>query len=190
MRAGCFPKPSGGCRCTEKNAEGKEATVNHDSMADCGEQHAPASIDAKKEVNKELKEKSAGLKENCYPRPGSGCRCVEKAGNGTEVTKQYDTEAECKAKTRRKRDDDRDRSRSQSPSDRSRSQSPSDPVREKAAQNYQAVLNELKDKFRGLKGNETRTNIPSNSLHFRGMLSETQGLSMCHWKRSRRTGSN
>jgi hypothetical protein len=56
----------------------------------------------------------------------------------------YDTEGDCKQQARRKRDN----SRSSSPV----SQNVRDPVREKAAQNYQAVLNELKDKFRGLKG--------------------------------------
>jgi len=144
MRANCFPRASSGCRCNEKNSEGEEVTVNYDSMAECGEQHDPAAIEGKKEVLKELKEKFGGLKENCYPRPGSGCRCVEKAEDGSEQTKMYDTEEECKVKARRKRDD---RSRSQSPT----AQTVRDPVREKAAQNYQAVLNELKDKFRGLK---------------------------------------
>jgi hypothetical protein len=70
---------------------------------------------------------------------------VEKKTDGTEETKLYDTEAECKA-SRKKRDV------AQSESPQPPSQNVRDPVREKAAQNYQAVLNELKDKFRGLKG--------------------------------------
>jgi hypothetical protein len=147
LRENCFPRPSSGCRCTEKNENGEEVTKNYDSMAECGVQHDPAAIEAKKELNKELKETFAGLKENCYPRPGKGCRCVEKQTDGTEQTKLYDTESECKIKSRRKRDVNRDNSRSSSPV----SQNVRDPVREKAQQNYQAVLNELKDKFRGLK---------------------------------------
>lgn len=67
-----------------------------------------------------------------------------KAEDGSEQTVLYDNESDCKVKARRKRD----QSRANSPV----SQNVRDPVREKAAQNYQAVLNELKDKFRGLKG--------------------------------------
>jgi len=143
MRENCFPRPGSGCRCTEKDAEGTEVTKLYDSPADCGVQHDPAAIEAKQELNKEFKEKHGDLKENCYPRPSGGCRCVEKTEDGSEQTKEYDSESECKAERRRKRD----QSRSQSPA----SQNVRDPVREKAAQNYQAVLNELKDKFRGLK---------------------------------------
>ncbi|KAI6175470.1 hypothetical protein M3Y97_00692400 [Aphelenchoides bicaudatus] len=143
LRENCFPKPSGGCRCSEKNSKGEEVTANYDSVSECQDQHDPAAIDAKAALNKQFKDELKGLKENCYPKPSGGCRCVEKAEDGSEQTKLYETEEECKVKSRRKRD----QSRSSSPV----SQNVRDPVREKAAQNYQAVLNELKDKFRGLK---------------------------------------
>jgi hypothetical protein len=55
LRENCFPRPSGGCRCNEKNAQGDEITVNYDSISECGVQHDAAAVEGKKEVDKELK---------------------------------------------------------------------------------------------------------------------------------------
>uniref|UniRef100_A0A914S109 Uncharacterized protein n=1 Tax=Parascaris equorum TaxID=6256 RepID=A0A914S109_PAREQ len=35
FKENCFPKPSGGCRCNEKDADGNEVVARYDSEADC-----------------------------------------------------------------------------------------------------------------------------------------------------------
>lgn len=50
----------------------------------------------KKNLNAEFKEKYGGLKENCFPRPGRGCRCIEKDTDGNEVERRYELESDCK----------------------------------------------------------------------------------------------
>lgn len=35
------------------------------------------------------------MRANCFPRASSGCRCTEKDENGQEITKNYDSPAEC-----------------------------------------------------------------------------------------------
>uniref|UniRef100_A0A915K163 Uncharacterized protein n=1 Tax=Romanomermis culicivorax TaxID=13658 RepID=A0A915K163_ROMCU len=39
---------------------------------------------------KEFKTKFGGLKDNCFPRPNGGCRCVEKGPDNQEKTVMYD----------------------------------------------------------------------------------------------------
>ncbi|CAD5219038.1 unnamed protein product [Bursaphelenchus okinawaensis] len=145
LREGCFPRPGKGCRCTVKDAQGEEVTKNYDTHDECTGPSAEAK-ENKAKLNEEFNKKYGGNKENCFPRPGKGCRCVEKDASGNEQTKLYDNDADCKVEvnTRQKREPQRERS--QSPSQNVR-----DPVREKAQANYQAVVNELKEKFRGLK---------------------------------------
>ncbi|CAD5226661.1 unnamed protein product [Bursaphelenchus xylophilus] len=154
LRDGCFPLPKG-CRCTEKDAQGADIVKKYANIDEC---RGPTAEDKenKAKVNEELEKKFGGLKENCYPRAGNGgkgCRCTAKDSQGNEQTKYYDTDAECKVelvegctetecKIRQKREYQRDRSPSQNVRD---------PVREKAQANYQAVINELKQKFAGLK---------------------------------------
>jgi hypothetical protein len=55
MRANCFPRASSGCRCTEKDENGNEITKNYDSPSECTEQHDTTAIEAKKQVNEQLK---------------------------------------------------------------------------------------------------------------------------------------
>lgn len=50
----------------------------------------------KKALNEEFKEKYGQLKENCFPRPGKGCRCTEKDASGHDKEKLYDSDADCK----------------------------------------------------------------------------------------------
>jgi hypothetical protein len=132
LKQNCFPRPGKGCRCTEKDANGNEVEHKYETDAEC---KVLSPAENKQAMNEEFKEKYGNLKENCFPRPGKGCRCTEKDANGSEVEHKYETDAECKEPIRQKR----------------QSQNVRDPVRERAQQNYAAVVNELKDKFRGLK---------------------------------------
>jgi len=138
FKADCFPKPSGGCSCNERDVNGTEMVAKYDKDEQC---KVPLDVVVNRiHVNEEIKEKFGDFKENCFPKPSGGCRCNERDSNGTEVEKKYDTDVECKvpmATFRMKRNQP--------------SQNVRDPVREKAQQNYQAVLNELNEKFKGLK---------------------------------------
>ena len=35
FKENCFPKPSGGCRCNEKNARGEDTVATYNNDADC-----------------------------------------------------------------------------------------------------------------------------------------------------------
>jgi len=50
----------------------------------------------KKKLNEEFEAKYGGMKDNCFPRPLRGCRCVEKDANGEEIEKRYEADADCK----------------------------------------------------------------------------------------------
>uniref|UniRef100_A0A0M3ICK0 Thyroglobulin type-1 domain-containing protein n=1 Tax=Ascaris lumbricoides TaxID=6252 RepID=A0A0M3ICK0_ASCLU len=144
FKENCFPKPSGGCRCNEKDANGNEVVARYDSEADCKVpllmSVAVHTAENKKKVNEEIKQKFGAFKENCFPRPSGGCSCNEKDAHGKEVVAKYNSDAECKLPARMKR------TAAQRPSQNVR-----DPVREKAQANYAAVVNELNEKFKGLK---------------------------------------
>jgi hypothetical protein len=132
----CFPRGSvNGCKCTIKKTDGAEEVQTFDGDEQCRKPIEVQTAENKQAMNEEFKEKYGNLKQNCFPRPGKGCRCTEKDANGSEVEHKYETDAECKEPIRQKR----------------QSQNVRDPVRERAQQNYAAVVNELKDKFRGLK---------------------------------------
>lgn len=53
------------------------------------------AMENKARLNEEFKQKYGNLKENCFPRPKGGCRCVEKDADGNEVEKKFDSEADC-----------------------------------------------------------------------------------------------
>jgi len=164
FKENCFPKPSGGCSCNEKDAEGNEIVAKYNRDVDC---KIPLDTLVNKiHVNQEINQKYGDFKENCFPKPSGGCNCNEKAVNGTDVVKKYELDEQCKVpvnqRTERSTADvqrpvsatvdpynarDKARPQQQQPA----SQNVRDPVREKAQQNYQAVLNELHEKFKGLK---------------------------------------
>jgi hypothetical protein len=104
-------------------------------------------VENKAKLNEEFRAKYGGLKENCFPRPGKGCRCVEQDANGEDMEKKYESEGDCKVSLRARRDVRRP---SHGDSD-APSQNVRDPVREKAQANYALVIEELKNKFKGLK---------------------------------------
>lgn len=133
----CYPRGSAnGCRCTIEAANGAQAIQTFDNDEQCRKPVEVQTAENKAALNEEFTQKYGGLKENCFPRPGKGCRCTEKDASGNEVERRYEADADCKAPSRQKRQ---------------RDQNVRDPVRERAQQNYAAVVNELKDKFRGLK---------------------------------------
>jgi len=138
FRDNCFPRGSlNGCKCTATDGHGQEEVITFDTDDKCKKPVEIQTAENKKALNDEFKEKYGGLKENCFPRPSKGCRCSEKNATGHEVEKRYDTDADCKVPV--------------STRVRRQNQNVRDPVRERAQQNYAAVINELKDKFRGLK---------------------------------------
>ncbi|KAI1726334.1 Conserved Cysteine/Glycine domain protein [Ditylenchus destructor] len=141
FRENCFPRGSGhGCKCTTTDSNGQEEVITFGTDDKCKKPVEFQTAENKKALNEEFKQKYGGLKENCFPRPGKGCRCNEKDANGQESEKLYESDADCKTLVT-------GRVRRQSGT----SQNVRDPVRERAQQNYAAVINELKDKFKGLK---------------------------------------
>ena len=155
LKDGCFPRGSGkGCSCTFKANDGSEVVNTFESDSECKksvegnfkeinflkQKLSEVQAENKKKLNEEFNEKFGSLKENCFPRPSGGCRCSEKDADGNEVTKNYNTKAECNVPARVKR--------GQVLSSAGRDQNVRDPVREKAQQNYAAVIQELKDKFK------------------------------------------
>jgi len=146
FREDCFPRGSGGCKCTVKDSAGHEEITTFPTDDECKKPVEVQTAENKQKLNEEFKAKYGGLKDNCYPRPGRGCRCVEKNENGEETEKRYETDADCKVPasgTRRRRDLQRQSSGTD--------QNVRDPVREKAQANYALVIEELKNKFKGLK---------------------------------------
>uniref|UniRef100_A0A915B6M0 Uncharacterized protein n=1 Tax=Parascaris univalens TaxID=6257 RepID=A0A915B6M0_PARUN len=136
----CFPRPSGGCSCNMKDASGADSVKSFTADADCKVPIEVHTAENKKKLNEEIKQKFGAFKENCFPRPSGGCNCNEKDAHGKEVVAKYSSDAECKIPARMKR------TTAQRPSQNVR-----DPVRERAQANYAAVVNELNEKFKGLK---------------------------------------
>uniref|UniRef100_A0A158P6Z4 Secreted protein n=1 Tax=Angiostrongylus cantonensis TaxID=6313 RepID=A0A158P6Z4_ANGCA len=121
--------------------------------------YSEQTAEHKTELNEEIKEKFGEFKENCFPKPSGGCKCNEKDVEGNEVVTAYNNVAECRI-SRVTRDvgvavqrqpvntnvyQQKVRGRDYP------SQNVRDPVRERAQENYRAVLNELNMKFKGLK---------------------------------------
>jgi len=133
FRENCFPKATGhGCTC--KVGLNGEETVQFTEDEKCKTPQEIKTAENKKQLNKEFEKKFGSLKENCYPRPKGGCRCAEKDAQGTEVERLYDSEVDCNVSARTRR-----------------AATVRDPVREQAQKNYAAVVDELKNKFKGLK---------------------------------------
>ncbi|TMS38030.1 hypothetical protein L596_004845 [Steinernema carpocapsae] len=145
LKENCFPKPKSGCRCNVRDEAGAEVMKTFEKEEDCREVMDESAKEAKAAVNEEIKQKFGQFKENCFPKPSGGCKCNEKDGNGNEVVATYGSDAECKVSVseRSKRSPQRERP----------SQNVRDPVREQAQRNYAAVINELNEKFKGLKEN-------------------------------------
>lgn len=95
LREGCFPRPKKGCRCVEKDANGNEETKLYDTPEQCQGPSAEAK-EAKAKLNEQFKQKFGNLKENCFPRPKKGCRCVSKDASGNEEIKLFDADSDCK----------------------------------------------------------------------------------------------
>ncbi|PIO63293.1 hypothetical protein TELCIR_15106 [Teladorsagia circumcincta] len=173
----CFPKPSGGCKCNVDLGHGEEV-VEYSADAQCKKSIESQTAEHKKELNEEIKDKFGDFKENCFPKPSGGCKCNEKDAHGNEVVTAYNNAEECKV-SRVKRDvgvaTQRQPSSVHQTHQKARardqpSQNVRDPVRlsiyrlidllhlsklygfrERAQANYAAVLDELHNKFKGLK---------------------------------------
>ncbi|KAM3725973.1 Thioredoxin AMT13 [Dirofilaria immitis] len=140
LQENCFPRPSGGCACTVRQRNGVETVENYDSDEQCKSQVAVQTMYNKKQLNEEIKDRYGNYKEDCFPMPSGGCKCTEKDAAGKKVVRKYDDETHCKISRKNKR----------TTNERS-SQNVRDPVRERAQANYRAVINELNEKFKGLK---------------------------------------
>ncbi|CAI4223851.1 unnamed protein product [Auanema sp. JU1783] len=161
FKENCFPKPSGGCKCNVDEGQG-ETVREYSEDADCKVSLEAQTANNKKELNQEIKEKFGNFKENCFPKPSGGCKCTEKDSNGNEVVLTYNSAEQCSVRSKREVNVgndrtinsqvqyDKTRARSQSP-DNLPSQNVRDPVRERAQANYRAVVEELNNKFKGLK---------------------------------------
>jgi len=166
FKENCFPKPSGGCKCNVDLGQG-ETVMEFSDAKDCRKSIEAETAENKKKLNEEIAEKFGNFKENCFPKPSGGCKCTEKDSNGNEVSNSYNNAEQCRElippNNRGKRDTGVQVQRQPAQLDRNvkdRSRSPSvgrpnydvrDPVRERAQQNYAAVLDELHNKFKGLK---------------------------------------
>nr|AAT02162.1 hypothetical protein L3ni51 [Dictyocaulus viviparus] len=158
FKENCFPKPSGGCKCNVDLGHG-EQVMEYSSNAECRKSIEEKTAQNKANLNEEIEGKFGNFKENCFPKPSGGCRCNEKDAHGNEVVTSYNNAAECKI-NRISRDVGvatqrqplnanvyQQKVRSRDPP----SQNVRDPVRERAQANYAAVLDELHNKFKGLK---------------------------------------
>uniref|UniRef100_A0A0N5CGY1 Uncharacterized protein n=1 Tax=Strongyloides papillosus TaxID=174720 RepID=A0A0N5CGY1_STREA len=85
MKDNCFPKPSGGCKCTEKDGDGNEIVVPYDDVAQC------------RENEKRLKRRVqyGKYKSNCVAKSNGGCICTIKR-SGLDTTQTYTKDADCK----------------------------------------------------------------------------------------------
>jgi len=89
-------------------------------------------------VNAEIEEKFGDFKENCFPRPSGGCKCNEQDGDGNDVVAKYDTDAECKLSLITVTGEGVPIFKREI-------------TEEQARANYGRVVQELKEKFKGLK---------------------------------------
>ncbi|CAJ0572451.1 unnamed protein product, partial [Mesorhabditis spiculigera] len=165
LKDNCFPRPSGGCKCqVNLGRTGEEPTwAEFNTDAECKKSAEVQTAEHKKELNQEIKEKYGDFKENCFPKPSGGCKCNEKDASGAEVVATYSADAQCKElvpHNKQKREAPRTQTqpqfninaRQQNAKDiEEPSQNVRDPVRERAQANYRAVVNELNEKFKGLR---------------------------------------
>ena len=145
FKDGCFPRgSSNGCTCTAKNLDGSEATHTFNTDVECKKPIEVQTMENKAELNKEIVDKFGKMREECFPKPSGGCRCNEKDDQGNEVVKTYNNTHHCNGPVSRVK-------RGQGMSQDRPSQNVRDPIREKAQANYAAVINELNEKFKGLR---------------------------------------
>ncbi|VDM56207.1 unnamed protein product, partial [Angiostrongylus costaricensis] len=163
-RPNCHPKPEGGCKCDIKSGPSGgckcnvdlgrgEQVVEYSNDAECKKSIEEQTAEHKTELNEEIKEKFGEFKENCFPKPSGGCKCNEKDAEGNEVVTAYNNvrvKRDVGVATQRQPVNTnvyQQKVRGRDPP----SQNVRDPVRERAQENYRAVLNELNMKFKGLK---------------------------------------
>jgi hypothetical protein len=80
-------------------------------------------------------------------RPSGGCTCNEKDAEGNDVVAKYITDEECKVSDFHDEEvDDMDKRRRR----RDAATTP-DPIRQKAQNQYSLVVQELNEKFKGLR---------------------------------------
>ncbi|GMT02319.1 hypothetical protein PENTCL1PPCAC_24493 [Pristionchus entomophagus] len=133
----CFPRPSGGCKCNVDEGQG-EIVKEFSLDADCKKSITKQTEENKQKLNQEIADKFGGFKQNCFPKPAGGCKCNEKDAQGNDVVSTYDDAAKCQMYPNIH-------------NERICIQNVRDPVREKAQANYALVVQELKQKFKGLK---------------------------------------
>uniref|UniRef100_A0A0N5A3H6 Uncharacterized protein n=1 Tax=Parastrongyloides trichosuri TaxID=131310 RepID=A0A0N5A3H6_PARTI len=85
MKDNCFPKPSGGCKCTEKNSKGEEEIVAYNDIAQC------------RDSNERIKRRVqyGKFKPNCVSKLGGGCVCTLKKA-GLDTVQTYTKDSDCK----------------------------------------------------------------------------------------------
>ncbi|VDP05667.1 unnamed protein product [Soboliphyme baturini] len=96
LRPHCFPRPKNGCKCAENGNEvaystDDECRIIKDHQR--GKEIEEKAREGHKQVINELNSRFRDYREECFPRPKSGCRCTE---HGKQVT--YGTDAECRKK--------------------------------------------------------------------------------------------
>uniref|UniRef100_A0A915PHQ2 Uncharacterized protein n=1 Tax=Setaria digitata TaxID=48799 RepID=A0A915PHQ2_9BILA len=146
LRENCFPRPSGGCQCIVKERNGTETIKNYDSDEWCKLSAEVQTMHRKKQLSEEIKDRFGNYKENCFPMPTGGCKCTERGAVGDKMIKKYDDDTQCKVSQELEDFQKNKRTTGERPSQNVR-----DPIRERAQANYRAVINELNEKFRGLK---------------------------------------
>ncbi|KAF7634731.1 hypothetical protein Mgra_00005879, partial [Meloidogyne graminicola] len=119
------------------------------------------TISNKKELNEEFNQKFKNLRDGCFPRPkGVGCRCVLKDNEGFDREQIFQSNEECREESStvlrgKRRVTQTKEGEMPQTINRERTKtitnSKVDPVEERARQNYAAVINELKNKFAGLR---------------------------------------
>uniref|UniRef100_A0A1I7XC45 Secreted protein n=1 Tax=Heterorhabditis bacteriophora TaxID=37862 RepID=A0A1I7XC45_HETBA len=116
FRENCFPKPSGGCKCNEKDAHGNEVVATYNNANQCkvqktkrdrgtGVQYQPANVNQnlqKQQLRKDdLPSQNVRDPVSIYHKKGiiSGCLCViGKTAEGRDITERRMKDAECKCK--------------------------------------------------------------------------------------------
>ena len=77
-------------------AYGHSNILKRDTAAQEGKQIAQAAMN-KHQMNEELRQKVADLREGCFPRPsGVGCRCVVKDVQGHDQERIYQNDGDCR----------------------------------------------------------------------------------------------
>ncbi|VDK20924.1 unnamed protein product [Anisakis simplex] len=101
----CFPRPSGGCSCNIKDAQGRQSVQSFSDDQECKipihgwlltlNNYMIETAIKKQAVNEEIKDKFGAFKENCFPKPSGGCKCNEKI-HDKEVVHVYENDEDCR----------------------------------------------------------------------------------------------